>query len=200
MTGRRLGLLIHLKGSDFREKYTGVWVAQTSGIVQIDGVWTRIPIKTDASGKFFVIHNFLVEIGFVQWTQERGDQFLFSELMRLADPSKSASSYMSRLLKKAKVKEARGEVFHSLRSGYISETGDQKIEKRDRMLQVGHEVGDDEHDKYGFSTLTEKKARLLANLPLNPEIDLSMYQGLDFDKLAAAQRKRGRTPKTKIPK
>lgn len=195
MTGRRLGLLIHLKGTDFREKYTGVWVAQTSGIVQIDGVWTRVPIKTDASGKFFVIHNFLAEIGFVQWAQEQGDQFLFGELMRLADPSKSASSYMGRLLVAAGVKEARGEVFHSLRGGYISETGDQNIEKRDRMLQVGHDVGADEHDKYGFSTLTEKKARLLANLPLNPEIDLSMYQGLDFDKMAGLKRTRGRIPK-----
>ncbi|WP_165418592.1 hypothetical protein [Rhizobium leguminosarum] len=197
MTGRRLGLLIHLKGTDFREKYKGVWVAQTSGIVQVDGVWKRIPIKTDASATFFVIHNFLAEIGFVQWAQEQGDEFLFGELMRLADPSKSASSYMSRLLVKAKVKEARGEVFHSLRGGYISETGDQNIEKRDRMLQVGHDVGDDEHDKYGFRTLTEKKARLLANLPLNPEIDLSMYRGLDFDKMAGLKRTRGRIPKAK---
>lgn len=197
MTGRRLGLLTHLKGNDFREKYKGVWVAQTSGIVLVDGEWRRIPIKTDASATFFVIHNFLAEIGFVQWAQEQGDKFLFGELMRLADPSKSASSYMSRLLEAAKVKEARGEVFHSLRGGYISETGDQNIEKRDRMLQVGHDVGDDEHDKYGFRTLTEKKARLLANLPLNPEIDLSVYHGLDFDKMAALKRKRGRTPKAK---
>ncbi|MDN2583763.1 BID domain-containing protein [Aquibium sp. ELW1220] len=48
LTGRRLGLLVHLQGSDLREKYPGVFVAQTSGIVlNADGVWRRVPIKTD---------------------------------------------------------------------------------------------------------------------------------------------------------
>lgn len=197
LTGRRLGLLLHLKGSDFREKFEGVWVAQTSGIVQKDGVWQRVPIKTGASASFFVLHNFLSEIGFVQWAKQHGDQFLFSQLMRLQDPSKSASSYMARLFEEAGIKESRGEVFHSLRGGYIAETGDQNIEKRVRQMQVGHEIGDDEHDKYGFRTLTEKKAQQLATLPLNPEIDLSMFRGLDFDKLAAAKRTKGRKPTPK---
>lgn len=94
LTGRRLGLLIHLCGSDFREKFQGVWIAQTSGIVLIDGRWKRVPVKTPASTSFFVLHRFLVEIGFVEWAQSKGDEFLFPELIRLADPSRSASSYM----------------------------------------------------------------------------------------------------------
>ncbi|WP_037429559.1 hypothetical protein [Sinorhizobium fredii] len=194
LTGRRLGLLIHLQGRDFREKYKGVWVAQTTGIVQDGGVWKRVPIKTGASVSFFVLHNFLTDIGFVQWAQAQGDQFLFRGLINLADPSKSASSYMARLFNKAGIKEARGEVFHSLRGGYISESSDQNVEKRDRKLQVGHELGDDEHDLYGFRSLTEKRAREIANLKLNPEIDFSMFRGLDFDKLAAAKRTFGRRP------
>nr|CAD6420516.1 putative integrase/resolvase recombinase protein [Rhizobium sp. Q54] len=197
LTGRRLGLLIHLCGSDFREKFQGVWIAQTSGIVLIDGRWKRVPVKTPASTSFFVLHRFLVEIGFVEWAQSKGDEFLFPELIRLADPSRSASSYMGRLMKRAGVKQGKGEVFHSLRGAYISESRDQKVEKRDRQLQVGHEIGDDEHDKYGFKTLTEKQARMLANLPLNPEIDLSMFHGLDFNKLYAAERTRGRKPNAK---
>lgn len=195
LTGRRLGLLLHLKGEDFREKFEGVWVAQTSGIVQTDGRWKRVPIKNSASASFFVFHNFLSEIGFIQWAKEQGDQFLFPELIKLKDPSKSASSYMARLFEEAGIKGSRGEVFHSLRGGYIADTGDQNIEKRDRQMQVGHEVGDDEHDKYGFRTLTERKARALANLPLNPDIDLSMFRGLDFDKFAKAKRTRGRKPR-----
>ncbi|MCK8781882.1 hypothetical protein M0654_18025 [Rhizobium sp. NTR19] len=195
LTGRRLGLLLHLKGEDFREKFEGVWVAQTSGIVQKDGVWQRVPFKTDASTSFFVLHNFLSEIGFVQWAKGQGDRFLFPELIKLKDPSKSASSYMARLFQDAGIKDSRGEVFHSLRGGYIADTGDQNIEKRDRKMQVGHEVGDDEHDKYGFRTLTERKARVLANLPLNPDIDLSMFRGLNLDKLAKAKRTKGRKPK-----
>lgn len=103
LTGRRLGLLVHLKGSDIREKFEGVWVAQTDGIIQLNGKWQRNPIKTGASTSFFVLHNFLKEIGFVDWAIKQGNEFLFSELIRLAEPSKSASSYMARLLDRKSV-------------------------------------------------------------------------------------------------
>jgi integrase len=195
LTGRRLGLLVHLTGNDIREKFEGVWVAQTAGIIQHNNVWKRIPIKNDASMRFFVLHDFLVEIGFIEWARAQKDKFLFRELIRLADPSKSASSYMGRLFQEAKIKEAKGERFHSLRSGFIAEAGEQNIEKRNRQMQVGHEIGDDEHDKYGFLTLTEKAARVFATMPINSAIDLSMFRGLDFDKLARAARTRGRNVK-----
>lgn len=197
LTGRRLGLLVHLTGNDIREKFEGVWVAQTAGIVQHNNVWKRVPIKNNASMTFFVLHDFLVEIGFVHWAKSQGDRFLFRELTRLSDPSKSASSYMGRLFEDAEIKEAKGERFHSLRGGFIAEAGEQNIEKRNRQMQVGHEIGDDEHDKYGFRALTENAARVFATMPINSRIDLSVFRGLDFDKLAAAQRTRGRTPKTK---
>jgi hypothetical protein len=154
-------------------------------------VWQRVPIKNSGSMTFYVLHNFLAEIGFVAWAKAQGDNFIFPELVRLEDPSKSASSYMGRLMKKAGAKDAKGEVFHSLRGGYIAEAGDQKIEKRDRMIQVGHSLGDEEHDLYGFKSLTENKAEMLATLLLNPKIDFSMFRGLDFDKLAAKKRTKG---------
>ncbi|KQQ33921.1 hypothetical protein ASG19_21770 [Rhizobium sp. Leaf306] len=191
LTGRRLGLLVHLQGMDFREKFEGVWVAQTGGIVYRDGIWRRVPYKTGASVSFFVLHNFLVEIGFPQWAKEQGDAFIFRELMRLADPSKSASSYMTRLMDEAGIKDVSQEKFHSLRAGFISTSGDKGIEARDRKLQAGHELGADEHELYGFQTLTETKARQIAYMPL-PDIDLTPYQGLDFDRLAKAKRTRGR--------
>ncbi len=67
LTGRRLALLVYLRGSDIREKYKGVWVAQTPGIILVGKVWKRVPYKTDASITYFVLHQFLVEIGFVEW-------------------------------------------------------------------------------------------------------------------------------------
>lgn len=194
LTGRRLGLLVHLQGIDFREKFEGVWVAQTGGIVYSDGVWRRVPYKTNASVSFFVLHNFLVEIGFPQWAKAQGKEFIFRELMRLADPSKSASSYMSRLMEEAGIKDVAQEKFHSLRAAFISTSGDKGIEARDRKLQAGHELGADEHELYGFQTLTETKARQIAYMPL-PDIDLTPYQGLDFDRLAMAKRTRGRRAK-----
>lgn len=192
LTGRRLGLLIHLKGHDFREKYHGVHVAQTSGITQINGIWTRVPYKTNASTNFFVLNDFLDEIGFVNWAKGLGDAFLFPELMRLADPSKSASSYMGRLFERAGVEKSRKKVFHSLRGGQIEDMRDAGINPRDSRFQSGHAIGVDEHEGYGYKTITETRARELARLPLNPSIDYSVFRGLDFAKMAKCKRTRGR--------
>jgi len=192
LTGRRIGLLVHLKGKDFRQKFDDIWVAQTEEIVNIGGNWKRVPIKGEASMTYFVLHRFLEEIGFIDWAVSVGDDFIFAELMRLKDPAKSASSYMGRLMRRAGVKDAKGEVFHSFRAGYISNTRKEKISDRDSKLQVGHALGDDEHELYGFRNLTEEVALELATLQLNPKIDLSGYRGLDFKKLAATKRGPGR--------
>ena len=194
LTGRRLGLLVHLMGNDIREKYRGVWVAQTNGIIKVGKTWKRVPIKTDASMTFFVLHDFLKGIGFVDWAAARGDRFLFPELMRLVDPSKSASSYMSRLFEKAGVTEKRKEVFHSLRGGNIELMRDNKVDTRDRKLQAGHTL-DDEHDFYGFRAISESRARELARAPLMEEVDYSMFERLDFERLAKGKRNFGRRPK-----
>ncbi|GAA4122661.1 hypothetical protein ACFFTN_22690 [Aminobacter aganoensis] len=191
LTGRRLGLLVHLTGNDIREKYKDVWIAQTSGIIKVGKTWRRVPIKTEASSTFFVLHGFLKEIGFVQWAAARGDQFLFPELMRLIDPSKSASSYMSRLFEKAGVTEKRKEVFHSLRGGNIELMRDNRVDTRDRKLQAGHTL-DDEHDFYGFRAISESRAREMARTPLKEGVDYSMFDGLDFERLARGKRTFGR--------
>jgi integrase len=195
LTGRRIGLLVHLQGSDIREKYPGVFVAQTSGIVLTpDGVWRRVPIKTDHSTTFFILHDFLREIGFVDWALARGETSLFSELTRLENPSKSASSYMQRLFKKAGVQGKGREVFHSLRGGHIDFLREAKVDPRDRRLQAGHQI-DDEHDLYGFKVITEARAFEIAHAALDERVDYSIFPGLDFEKLAQGKRTRGRRVK-----
>lgn len=196
LTGRRIGLLIHLTGDDFREKFEGVWVAQAAGVKMIDGMWVSVPVKTEASTSYFVMHEFLSEIGFIDWAARQKGGFIFPNLMRLADPSKSASSYMGRLFQKAGIKrkqdgDRRKEVFHSLRGGNIEDMRDAKIDGRGRRMQSGHQVGDDEHDNYGFMNLSEKQARQIARLPLDPEIDYSVFRGLDFDRIARNERAPG---------
>lgn len=195
LTGRRLGLLIHLQGADIREKFPGIFVAETAGIVSHAGKWTRVPYKTDASASYFVLHPILKEIGFIDWARAQEDGFLFPEIMRLVDPSRSASSYMGRLFEKAGIEEGKGEVFHSLRGGNIDEMRDEKVDGRLRRLQSGHTIGGDEHEGYGRQSLGEKGARQIAALPLNPEIDFSMFHGLRFDAMAKRKRTRGRQPK-----
>lgn len=195
LTGRRLGLLIHLTGNDFREKYPDVWTASTSGLVKIDGTWRRVPYKTDASITFFVLHSFLYEIGFIEWARSKGEALLFPHFHQLADPSKSASQYMQRLWRRAGIEQGYKEVFHSLRSSQIEELRDQNIDARDRRLQVGHSVGSDQHDNYGHNSITERRARELSRLPLNPEINYDLFRGLDFEKMYRAKRIAGQRRK-----
>lgn len=192
LTGRRLGLLVHIYASDIVEKYPGVWIVDTTSIRRVDGKLRRIPLKTDASLTFFVLHDKLKEIGFIDWAVSQGEQPLFPNLMSLTDPSKSGSQYMGRLFAKAGVPRGRREVFHSLRGGQIEEMRDHEVDARSRKLQAGHEIGSDEHELYGFRSLTEHKARSLARLKLNPEIDFSVFEGLDFEAISKNTRQEGR--------
>ena len=197
MTSRRLGLLTYLQGSDIRRK-DGVWIAQTNGIVEIvdeetnQKRWQRVPIKTGESLTYYVLHNFLDEIGFIAWMREQNG-FVFKEAHHHPDPSKYMSKTMQNHLKRCGAKG--GEVFHSLRGDAIDGMRRQKVDSRARRLQAGHELGD-EHDKYGFRALSAEECQRLANLPLEEGIDWSVFRGLDFDAMAKRRRTRGRRPKS----
>jgi hypothetical protein len=196
LTSRRLGLLTFLHSQDIRRK-DGIWIAQTNGIVEVvdektgKKSWRRIPIKTAESMTFYVLHNFLDEIGFIEWMKAR-DGFIFQEAHKHPDPSKYMSKTMQNAMKRSGAKGR--EVFHSLRGDAIDEMRDADVEGRARRLQSGHELGD-EHEKYGFRALTAKQCQYLANLPLQEGIDWSVFKGLDFDAMAKRCRTRGRRPK-----
>ncbi|MFN7092875.1 MAG: hypothetical protein ACK4P4_20260 [Allorhizobium sp.] len=203
LTSRRLGLLLHLRGKDVREQFPEIWVGQVTSLLYIDGRWTAVPVKTQNSERYFVLHDFLREIGFIDWATRQGSDFLFPNIMKLKDPSKSGSSYMQRLFRKAGIKPkareesvGRREVFHSLRGGNIQDMRDSGVDPRDRRVQAGHSAGNDEHDLYGFDVATEKEARKLKVLPLDPEVDYSIFRGLDFDAIAKRKRVAG-PPKRK---
>ncbi|MCK1317360.1 hypothetical protein IVB32_30050 [Bradyrhizobium sp. 23] len=55
---RRIGILPWIRGSDFGTKH-GVDIIRLNGIVfdKTDGIYRRIPYKTDESLRFFVLHN-----------------------------------------------------------------------------------------------------------------------------------------------
>lgn len=195
LTGRRLGLLAYLQGEDIREKH-GVWIAQTNGIVEVKdettGVtsWQRVPIKTAESMTFYVLHNYMDEIGLVTWMRAQSG-FIFKELHEHPNPSKYASKTMQNVMKRNGAQG--GEVFHSLRGDAIDEMRDAEVEGRARRLQSGHELGD-VHDKYGFRALTAKQCQYLAKLPLQEGIDWDIFRGLDFDAMAKSRRTAGRRP------
>ena len=187
LSSRREGLLIHLQGGDIRRKH-GVWIAQVSGVALVDGHWRRVPIKTGQSQTFFVLHNFLVEIGFVDWAR-RQQGWIFAAAHEHPIPSKYASKAMSRLLRRSGA--TGGEVFHSLRGDAIDEMRGAEVQDRAKRLQSGHELSD-EHEKYGHRALNAADCKRLAEMPLPERIDWDVLRGLDFDKLAAARRSPGR--------
>lgn len=191
LTGRRLSALIYLRGIDIVEKFDNVWVAQPKSLVEIEGRARRVPLKTKASLSFFVLHEFFHRIGFIDWALSRGNQFLFPDLMRLADPSKSASQYMQRLFKKAGVAPGCGEVFHSLRAQYIDDLRDHQVSLRAGRIQVGHSVGADVNAHYGLKSLNEASAVALARLPMRSDVDYSMFEALDFRRMVRNRRSKG---------
>lgn len=192
LTARRLGLLIFLRGSDIRLKH-GVYVAQTGGIVFVDGAWRRVPIKTDASINFFVLNSFLVDIGYIEWAIAQGENWLFREAHEHPDPSSYVSKVANRQLRAAGA-TGGAEVFHSFRGDGISDLRANQMTGRTARLQAGHELGD-VHDRYGRTTLSADECRRLANLPLEPGINWDLLRGLDFQVLAKGRRTRGRKPK-----
>jgi Acetyltransferase (GNAT) domain len=186
VTTRRLGLLCFLRGQDIRRKFN-VWIAQTAGIVFDHGVWRRVPIKTADSATFFVLHEKLSEIGFVDWARAQPG-YVFEAIHEYKDPAKSTSKNLNRLMRAA---GAHGgvEVLHCLRGDGIDEMREQQIDGRDRRLQAGHALGGDEHDNYGFRALGAAACRRLASAEITRAIDWSIFENLDFEKLAAARRR-----------
>jgi len=128
LTGRRLGLLVYLHGSDIREKYSGVRHSDERHCPVGERSVAPRAIKTNQSTTLFVLHDFLKEIGFVDWARAQGQAFLFPELTRLVDPSKSGSSYMQRLFRKAGVSGNGRGVFHSLRGGHLDFMRNAKVD------------------------------------------------------------------------
>lgn len=196
LTARRLGLLTYLRGSDIREK-GGIMIADIQGIVQVNGIWRRIPYKTGESVGFFVLHEFFRDIGWTAWAMAQGDNWLFPQLHRYPDPAKQASRLMNRLLVSAGAAGNNVEVFHSLRGDGI--TGLRRvgeIHDRTAKLQAGH-VLDGEHENYGRKDLLHEECVAIATRPLPKDVKWGMFKGLDFDALAKGRRKSGRPRKAK---
>lgn len=193
LTGRRLGLLAFIRGEDIR-KHDGVWVVTPRDVVRDgEGKWVVVPFKTGESLSSFVLHDRLVQIGFVDWAK-RQTGFLFSSLHETKDPADTASKRMCRLYKKAGIDNEFYKTFHGLRHAKINCDRDLGIDGRTTRLQVGHELLD-VHDAYGGIQMRRSELHTVAYAELPPEIDFAAFTGLDFDRLAVARSGVGRPTK-----
>lgn len=193
LSSRRIGILPFIRGSDIDRKH-GVDIVRVNGIVydKEKGMYKRVGFKTEASLRFFVLHDFFRRIGFVEWAAAQGDNFIFRLLATTTDPGDVASKRVNRLLKKAGAIGMNIEVAHSLRHGAKEMFIEEDLDDEATRLQMGHEAND-VHGNYGQqSALRRKQCQELANFELPKEIDWSMFEGLDFDAIARQPRKIGR--------
>lgn len=194
LTSRRIGLLAYLKGSDFMERH-GVTIVQVSGITfdPSSKTWRRVPFKTDESLRFFVLHDLFRRIGFVDWAKKQGDAFLFRALHGAKDPSAVASQRANRLLDSVIGARSKNiDVAHSFRHGAKDLMQDEVIADVSSRLQMGHEISN-VHANYGRrAELRRQECMTLAEMKLPSEIDWTMFEGLDFQKLASRERAKGR--------
>jgi len=190
LTGRRIGLLLHLRGEDFRQR-DGVWIVHPQSHIRFEGKRIRVPYKTEASLRAFVLHNVLDEIGFALWASEQTGP-VFANALRYPDPSKLASRRLNRLLQRSDAIAENIEVLHSLRHQAIDRMRHEKLDDKSRYLQAGHRGARTEHDDYGADNLSGENLHAVANMPLDDGLDLSPFKKLDFDRMVKAVRTTGR--------
>lgn len=199
LTGRRIGLLATLRGRDIRPKFQEyspdgngriIYVAQPQHVVNVDGRWKCQPIKNEQSAEYFVLHQFLVDIGFVQWAMGLGDQFIFPNLFKSDDPAGLASKRGLRLLSQSGC--TGREVFHSMRTNYIDHARDENLQEHTLRQQTGHN-GKDAHSKYGALPISEPRAVRISSLELPRYLrdNAEIFQNLDFDALRNKPGKNG---------
>ncbi len=196
LSTRRIGIIPWIRGCDFDRKH-GVDIVRVNGIVfdKEHGMWRRVPYKTGASLRYFVLHRFFRDIGFVDWAVAQGDNFLFGLLQSVVDPSDTASKRINRLLLKGGAKGMNIEVGHSIRHGGKDLLIDEDVDEGATRLQMGHEPTD-VHAKYGQrDELRPKQCQELANFTLPPEINWKRFEGLDLEAMARKPRKVGRPAK-----
>jgi len=192
LTGRRLGLLTFLRREDIL-RYHDCWVVPPRDSVWDGTRWVAVPFKTDESLTYFVLHDVLGEIGFVDWAR-RGQGFMFESLHEAKDPADAASKRMARLFRAAGLDPRLFSMFHGLRHAKIALDRELKLDPRAIRLQVGHELGG-VHEHYGDHGMNRSELFAVARTELPPEIDLSVFRGLDFEALAAVRPRRGRPRK-----
>lgn len=186
--------IAYLRREDI-QRHHGCWVTLPRDAVFKDGRWQLVPLKTEESRQSFVLHEFLAEIGFIDWAR-REPGFLFESLHSALDPADTASKRMARLFRNAGVDPDIFKMFHGLRHARIDRDRELKVDSRISRKQVGHEIAD-VHEDYGVQGMSRTETQTVASIALPENLDLSIFRGLDFDALAAVRPKRGRPPKAR---
>lgn len=185
LSSRRLSALTGLKGSDIEVAYEAyeknenpVYAAKTNTWLDKNGNTVEPSLKTEVSKAHFVLHNFLHEIGFIDWAESLGGQHIFQNFQAAADHESFASKAMGNFF--GMMWARKNQVFHSLRHQGIQYFRDSEVTENAVRHQAGHSQID-EHSKYGSSFLPETHARRLANVKLPRWLEDSRSELLKID-------------------
>lgn len=174
LTGRRVGLLTFLRREQIL-RYNGAWCVFPVGTQHVDGVVTRVPTKTAASLRYYVLNDFFVRCRFIAWAT-KADGPVFAQLMKAKDPADAAQKRMVQLYKAAEVDPAIAGTFHGLRSGKVRNERSRSTDARALRFQLGHAV-QDEHDGYD-PVLTDEEVQHFAEAPMPKGIDWTELRGV----------------------
>lgn len=186
LTGARLFELVQMQGRNI-QRVDGQWIYDLrKDIVRKDSKIRKPKVKNEDSARPIVLHQVLVELGFVEWAKERKG-FIFDQLHRAVDPGGTASKRMARLLAKAELKNSK--VFHGQRHATKDWLRENNIHDRDINLLVGHAMAS-VAEEYGKKSLRTEDFKLLANVALPKELDLSKYkERRDQERMKAKSRR-----------
>ena len=186
VVGRRLGIIAFLRAEHIRP-YHGCYIVAPHDIVQIHEASQQliVPIKTEVSLNFYVLHNFFVDCGLVGWMM-RQEGFIFKLLHEAEDPADAASKRMQRLFEGVADPHLY-QTYHGLRHGRKNEDIDNSLSPAASRIQAGRAPGSDD-DMYGQGHLTAAQVKMIANAPLSPEIDWRMFERRNWDEYAARAR------------
>jgi integrase len=179
ISGRRIGLLAFLRGSDFRKvgEHIVVYVPEHS-VDAATGAVERVPNKNEYSRAGFIMHRTLIDSGFCEFAMGLGDEFLFRSRLECEDPADAAQKAINRLFKRTKTDGT----FHGFRHWHITQMRAVGVSEYAQHVQSGHSLKG-EHMDYGDLPFSPADAALLRDLAMPAEIDFGPLMRLDFSAL-----------------
>jgi hypothetical protein len=182
-TGRRLGLLCFLRGSDLQRDLKGMITFAPKTLVTTPAGVRVTPYKTKESTLPFIVPHYVLETGFLWWAERRGERFLFEGLLGAKDPADTASKRLARWIDRAadelRLPRDQAGVPHGWRRDTHDDMVDAKISDGAARKQVGHAPADI-HEKYKSANLRPVQKLELFDTPVPEGLDLSPFHDLDW--------------------
>ncbi len=183
MTGARISELVAMRPADIQQR-DGVWVADLTRQTAETRASYR-SLKTQTSRRYLVLHDALVQRGFVDWAKRGSREWVFADFQAAKKPAGAASKRFQRLFREWGMKGENVEVFHALRHTYKDVARAAAMEERTIALQTGHSLAGVAMN-YGSKVLRPDEMQKLSSMPVPDGWNFSPYDGL-MDRVASLE-------------